>query len=329
MLLAPASGPGIGGGHLMRCLTLAEALRARGLACALRVGEAGADLARRFGGDAYEVLSAPVEVLLQQRRFDAVIIDDYAIGLQDERRWRAHVRTLAVIDDLADRPHACDLLIDPGYGRDDRDYSGLVPAEAKLLTGPAFAPIRPGFAALRGGALARPLAPEPRRAFVSFGLSDVEGVAARAIVLIRARHPALPLDVALSADAVSLNALQARAASDPNLHLHVDTPHVAPLMAGADMAVGAGGASTWERACLGLPTLAVIVADNQRTMIQTMAADGAVLAVDLHGGEFDAAFDDALLTLGDAAVRTAMGNRSAALCDGLGAARIADALVAL
>jgi UDP-2,4-diacetamido-2,4,6-trideoxy-beta-L-altropyranose hydrolase len=311
----------------MRCLSLAQAFRAQGVECALATRPSGVEIARRFGGG--PIHAAPVEDLLKDHAFDILIVDDYAIGAQDEQRWRPHVSAMAVIDDLADRPHAADLLVDPGYGRRASDYAGLVPTGAQILTGPAFALVRPAFAALRPVALARSVAPTPRRAFVSFGLSDVDGVAARAVGLIRVRYPDLPLDVALSSDAASLGVLEALAAWDANLRLHVDTADVARLMATADMAVGAGGASTWERACLGLPTLAVIVADNQRAVIKAMAADGALLAVDLYGKDFDEALDAALVRIGGADVRATLRDRSATLCDALGAERIAEAVLAL
>ena len=100
-------------------------------------------------------------------------------------------------------------------------------------------------------------------------------------------------------------------------------------MAAADMAIGAGGASTWERCCLGLPTLAVIVADNQRDMIRRLASDGALLAVDMHDAAFEAAFGAALDRLVGLEVRIALRARSAPLCDGRGAERIADAILSL
>ena len=164
---------------------------------------------------------------------------------------------------------------------------------------------------------------------MSFGLSDVGRVAERAVGLIRARAPTLALDVVLGADAASLPGLKARARTDPALALHVDTADVAALMARADAAVGAGGSGVWERCAGGLPSLAVIVADNQRPLVGALAARGATLACDLLGPDFDSRFAEAFDALYDASVRDGLAAKAHALCDGRGAARVAQALLAM
>ena len=141
--------------------------------------------------------------------------------------------------------------------------------------------------------------------------------------------PDLQIDIALASEAISADALRVAARSDQRLDLHFDARNVAELMAVADMAIGAGGASTWERCCLGLPTLAVIVADNQRDMIRRLAMDGAVLAVDMSDANFEADFDVALDRLTRMDVRTDLRMRSINLCDGRGAERVADAILSL
>ncbi len=329
MLFAPAAGPGIGGGHVMRCLTLAGALTARGARCGFAVNANGAALAERFGGGLFELHRGDVQAALAAGAFDVLVLDDYALASEQEWALRGAVKRLVVIDDLADRPHLADLLIDPGYGRTDADYAALLPPDAVCLTGPRYALVKPAFAALRTEVLARPVPDAPRRLFLSFGLSDIDGIAARAVVAVRSVFPDQRIDVALGSDADSVPALKARAETDPDLHLHLDAANVADLMAAADLAIGAGGASTWERACLGLPTLTVIVAHNQRPTIQALAKDGALLAVELQSPGFEAAFDQALARLARFDVRQALRGRSAELCDGRGAERVADAILAL
>ena len=104
---------------------------------------------------------------------------------------------------------------------------------------------------------------------------------------------------------------------------------VAALMGAADLAIGAGGGSTWERAALRLPTLAVIVAENQRRMIERLAQDGGLLSVDLDQPDFETALAAAYDRLQDAGLRRKLADRAAALCDGQGADRVAQALLAL
>jgi len=336
ILFAPASGDGIGGGHVMRCLTLAQALSARGAVCEFVVGHDGAQLLKAYGAGRFvlhcyvgEKTEPAIAAVVHNQHFDSIVIDDYLIADNVERRLAKHTRRVVVIDDLADRAHCADLLVDPGFGRSAQDYNALLPDAAVRLIGPAFAMVRPAFGALRGATLGRSATRKPNRIFMSFGLSDVEAIAGRAVDLVTTSGLDLQIDVALSSSAQSAPRLRALAAADDRVRLHFDARDVADLMASADMAIGAGGASTWERCTLGLPTLAVIVADNQRPMIHAMAADGALLAVDLTAATFEADFTAALQTLAEVDVRIALRDRSAALCDGQGANRIADAILAL
>ena len=253
----------------------------------------------------------------------AVVLDDYAADAVAERMLAAPGRVLMAVDDLADRPHAVDLLLDPGYGRDAADYAALAPG-AQVLAGPAYALLRPGF----GGDATAPVDGPLRRLFVSFGLSDVEGVTARAAGLARMVLPDVALDVALAAEARSLPLLRARANAGEPIALHVDTPDVAGLMRRADAALGAGGSSVWERCALGLPSLAVVVADNQRPLIEALQAQGVVIGCDLHASDFEARFVAGLEALRDPGRRRTLAERSRALCDGRGAERAARALLA-
>ena len=329
VLFAPAAGPDVGGGHVMRCLTLAEALAARGARCAFAVNEAGAALVWRFGGGAFLVHQRKAEAVLSATAFDVLVLDDYNAPVDRDPSLRSAVKRFVVIDDLANRPHRADLLVDPGYGRKDADYAAFLPADAALLTGPAYALVKPAFARLRTETLQRPVQPESCRLFLSFGLSDIDGIAARAVEMVRRVFPLVRIDLALASDARSASRLKAAAETDPNLQVNLDAANVADLMAAADLAIGAGGASTWERACLGLPTLAVIVADNQRAMIERMASDGALLAVDLRDAAFETRFADALIRLRQSDLRTSLRVISAALCDGRGAERVAEAILTL
>jgi UDP-2,4-diacetamido-2,4,6-trideoxy-beta-L-altropyranose hydrolase len=328
-VFAPASGPGVGGGHVMRGLTLAQALARRGVACRFAVGPVGAALIERFAGGAFPVTRlgrlADLPAALGPDGCDLLVLDDYGADARTEGKVRGAARRIAVIDDLADRAHAADILIDPGFERRPDDYDGLLPPAALRLIGPAYALVREGFAARRAAALARPVGETPGRVFASFGLGDVQAIAARAVRWIRATAPEARIDLALAADAESRPALEAMA--DPALYLHLDAADPAALMAEADFAVGAGGASTWERACLGLPTLAVILADNQRAMIRRMAAAGVLLAVDLAAPEIEADVQAALAQLRAPETRRALRDRSAALCDGQGAGRVAEAII--
>lgn len=162
------------------------------------------------------------------------------------------------------------------------------------------------------------------------GLTDVGGVTARLVERLRPRVDEVGLDIVLGAAVPSLPGLTKVARRDPRLMLHVDTPHMARLTAEADIGVGAPGSSTWERCTLGLPSVLVVLAENQRPAARAMAERGAGLVVDLAAPDFDAAFDRALMRLlRDGKLRRDLARASAEVCDGLGAGRTAEAFLAL
>ena len=336
------SGPEVGGGHVMRCLTLARALTGRGADCAFVESRAAAPILRRFGWPAQTLLAmAGAEdlggLVAYARDFadrfqpDVVVIDHYGANSGQEAALKRELRQVVVIDDLADRRHYCDLLVDPAYGRKAEAYRTLAPAHARLLTGPAYALVRPEFAAARQRALSRRAKHAPvARGLVALGLTDLGGITER---VVRALAPALGearLDVAVGAEAQSLPALRDLASGDKRLRIWVDSAEMATLTADADIAIGAGGSSVWERAVVGLPSATVILAENQRVMIEHMADAGFTRGLDAAAPDFEVRLVDAWRRLeGDTALRWRLTERSAELCDGHGADRVAEAVLQL
>ncbi|MET3665460.1 UDP-2,4-diacetamido-2,4,6-trideoxy-beta-L-altropyranose hydrolase [Caulobacter sp. 1776] len=304
----------------MRSLTLAKALAQKGAACAF---QATPEVARVLDAFAPNMARADAEA-----DFDAVVFDSYALGADDHRAI-AKGRPTLVIDDLADRPLAADLVLDAGPARTAEDYAGLVGPRTGLLLGPNHAPVRPAFAALRDAALARRAEDGPvRRILVSLGLTDVGGITGRVVALLRPIIGDVALDVVLGGEAPSLPALWALAAADPRLVLHVDTQHMPSLIVEADLAIGAGGSTTWERCVLALPALTLILADNQIAAARALEAAGVTPCLEVAAPDFDTAFVrevEALLT--DGARRAALSAASARVCDGLGADRVAEAFL--
>lgn len=320
-------GPEVGGGHVVRCLTLARALSERA-DCAFVAPPVVRRLIETFGPAGIEALDAPeptvepVRALADAYRPDWLVIDHYRLQRADESALRAPGRRLMIMDDLADRPRDGDLLLNPGYGRVARDYRGLVPDGARVLAGPRYALVRPEFAAAREQALARRGESPVRRVLVSLGLTDVGGVTGKVVQALLPVLGEVQLDVAIGCAAPSLGAL--KALSDPRITLHVDTTDMAQLTAEADLAIGAGGSSVWERACLGLPAVTVILADNQRDLTLRMEADGLTIAVDGSDGDFGARVRKAFEGLAKEGRRDAISDLLSELCDGLGAPRIAN-----
>lgn len=328
ILFVVDAGPAVGGGHLMRSLTLARALEAQGASYAFVGPPAVAELLDTFSPDSARIAAEDLAAAAVRESFDAVVFDHYGLSEPDHRAM-AQGRPVLVIDDLANRPLGADIVLDAGPARKAEDYSGLVSVACRLLLGPNFAAVRPEFAALRGPALAWRGEPV-QRILVSMGLTDVDGITSRVVELIRRRATEAGLDIVLGASAPSLPGLTKVARRDPRLMLHVDTPHMARLTAEADIGVGAPGSTTWERCILGLPSVLVVLADNQRPAAAAMADREAALVVDVADPEFDRSFDRALWNLlRDADLRRTLARNSAEVCDGLGAGRAAEALLAM
>jgi UDP-2,4-diacetamido-2,4,6-trideoxy-beta-L-altropyranose hydrolase len=342
ILFLADAGAEVGGGHVMRCLTLARALIDRGAECAFVESRAAAPILRRFGWPAQTLLAmADAQELPDLIRFgrefadrfeaDLVVVDHYGASVAEEMELQGLHRRIAVIDDLADRRHVCDLLIDPGFGRRREHYAGLVRPSCVEMIGPSHALVRSEFAQARPRALSRRARHEPvRRVLVSFGLTDVGGITARVVDALAGRLGDERLDVVLGPGAPSLDTLSSLAARDRRVRLHVDVQDMVTLTADTDIAIGAGGSSVWERACLGLPTLIVVLADNQAAMAERLATAGAAIALDARAPDFESALIaewDRLIE--DRQLRWDLSARSSELCDGRGAERVAEALLGL
>ncbi|KSB90173.1 UDP-2,4-diacetamido-2,4,6-trideoxy-beta-L-altropyranose hydrolase [Caulobacter vibrioides] len=334
ILFVVNAGPSVGGGHFMRGLNLARALEARGATFAFAGPPAIAGLSETFASPAicagtFEADDLVAGAAALAADHDALVFDHYGLDADDHRRIAAG-RPALVVDDLADRPLAADLLLDAGVARQAGDYEGLVPAHAQLLLGPNNAALSPAFAALRDAALARRAATaRVERVLVSLGLTDVGGITA---ATVRALLPVLGerrLEVVVGGQAPSLPALRDLAAADPRLALHVDSRDMPRLTAQADLAIGAAGSSSWERCVLGLPTVSLVLADNQREAAQALSALGAhrsLNAEPLSPEDLRRAFATLADDLG---AWRAMSAAAAKVCDGLGAQRTADRFIAL
>jgi UDP-2,4-diacetamido-2,4,6-trideoxy-beta-L-altropyranose hydrolase len=334
ILFVVNAGPSVGGGHFMRGLNLARALETAGAVCAFAGPPAVTGLSETFASPALCAGTFADDALVTGAAalaadYDAIVFDHYDLDAEDHRRIAAG-RPSLVVDDLADRPLAADLLLDAGIARQARDYEGLVSPHAELLLGPDNAALSPAFAALREEALTRRAATARiERVLVSLGLTDVGGITARTVEALLPVLGDRVLDVVAGGQASSLPALRALAAADPRLTLHVDSRDMPRLTARADLAIGAAGSSSWERCVLGLPTVSLVLADNQREAAQALSDLGAhrsLNAEPLDGEDLRRAF--AALAEDHDAWR-AMSAAAAKVCDGLGARRTAVRFLAL
>ena len=303
----------IGSGHVMRCLTLANALKAQGADCHFISREHPGHLLEVIDQRGYkvhrlashvvhtELAQAPAHAawlgstwqtdatdtaaILADLQPNWLVVDHYALDHRWEEALAPHYRKLLVIDDLADRAHNCDLLLDQNLGRQPAHYAKWVPAHCRVLTGPHYALLHPEFAALRTYSLQRrKTQPAWRQLLITMG--GVDQTNATGQVLQALKTCALPVDcritVVMGLTAPWLQNVQQLAAQIPfSTDVVVNVSDMAQRMADSDLAIGAAGSTSWERCCLGLPTLLVVLADNQRGIANALDQAGSATALEL------------------------------------------------
>lgn len=344
----------IGSGHAMRCLTLGGALKSRGASVMFLSRSLPGNLNRLIHAKGFKMIAlpssdsrcAPTDDGEDYRGFDAVgdaeacavalnghdtdwlVVDHYGIDAHWEHHLRCHTRNIMVIDDLADRSHDCELLLDQNISRTGAArYDGLLPPACSRLVGPRYALLREEF---RRSRLRRQRSgtSSPYRVFVFFGGADACNITGRALrALNRPEFSNLEIDVVVGSSNPHLAAVRGEAARNPAVTLHVDVDDMAACMIGSDFALGAGGVATWERCCIGLPTLVVTVASNQRPAIAELHQRGAVEWLgdegDIEERDIRRAIRD---VLSDPASLREMRRRARAVVDGRGTARVVDFL---
>jgi UDP-2,4-diacetamido-2,4,6-trideoxy-beta-L-altropyranose hydrolase len=348
------SGSHIGGGHLFRCLTLADELRRLGASVRFVSREHPGHLLARLDAQGYAVdrLPAPPSAgpsadghawlgvtqdadatqtlaALGEQRVDWLIVDHYGIDAEWERLAREAGHHLMVIDDLDDRTHDAALLLDQNYFGTDTPhrYERHVSADCRKLLGPRYALLQPDYQRLR-----QSLAPRPgtvRRILVFFGMNDPTRATLTVLqALSRAEFSAIAIDVVVGNDPVILEELRSLARARPGITIHQQMPSLADLAAGADLAIGACGATTWERACLGLPAIVATIADNQVALANALAAEEFAVLVGRSASASSEIWRIVLRQLLKSPERVAaLGYHARALTDGQGARRVARVML--
>lgn len=341
----------IGSGHLMRCLTLAQSLQAAGVETSFICRDLPGNLASWLKGCGQQVdmlpappaplprgsseylswLAVPMEMeiaqskalLAQSADVDWVVVDHYALDAEWERQVPPAGASVLAIDDIANRQHACQLLLDQNhYHHAQTRYAGLA-GEASFLLGPQYALLRPDFAACRE--LAAQRGAELRRLLVFLGGSDVANVTANVLRgLGMVKQEGLEIEVIVGQANPHRNIISALC-NALGAHLLLQVDDMARRMARADLSIGATGVATWERAALGLPTLAVSVADNQREIARYAHELGILRwlgdAQDLTEQDWTQALQWAL---GHPSALREQSARGMQLVDGLGAPRVVE-----
>lgn len=284
----------VGSGHVMRCLALANGLRAAGgdvyFICRDLPGLLGAVILKQGypvhllpapsganGGTGWQEDATRSQAIADELpSLDWLVVDHYELDARWEAAMRASAARIMVIDDLANRRHDCDVLLDQNYHESlEARYDGLVPAGCRKLLGPGFALLRPEFRQERNKLRVRD--GSVRRILVCFGGSDPYNLTAKALEAIsRVVRPEVFVDVVVGAANPHNDMLASVCRQQPCATLHIQATNMAELTAASDLGIGAGGATTWERCLLGLPTLTVVVADNQERTTHDLSKIGAI-----------------------------------------------------
>lgn len=336
----------IGSGHIARCLTLAKVLRDGGadvvFACRLLPGHLLASLEAQgwrtyrlpatYGEEEavqdieaalpWQADIAALQVLLTaEEAFDWIIVDHYGLDHHWQTAARQWAPRIAAIDDLANRRHAVDLLLDQNLSGTPSAYAPWVEPACRTLLGPRFALIRDEFK--RDPVL---IQAQARRVLVNFGGFDAAGETYKAMLAL-AEIDGLEVDLIAGTGNPEWARMQAMAVSRPTWRLQTHTDEFARLMAQADLFVGAGGGTSWERAALGLPTLCIAVAANQQANAERLAAAGAHLYLGPRETVSVESLRQAIsVLLANQGLRQSFAERSRQLVDGQGARRVAVAL---
>jgi len=348
----------IGTGHVMRCLALAQGVLSGGGEAVFVCRELPGHLCDEISARGFPVLRLPAgaageredsgvslpaawlgtswqndakqtcAVLEPLEPAEWLVVDHYALDARWEAAVRAVARRLMVIDDLFDRPHDADLLLNqnilPGI---TASYAGLVAASCRLLLGPRYALLQAHYCELRNRI--PPRIGKIERVLVYFGGVDTDNLTARSLeALFAVGCGDLSIDVVLPVAGPHKESVRTLAGRLPGAHIYETLPSLAKLMAAADLAIGAGGATSWERLCLGLPTLVVTLSENQRLIAQALQANELAVWLGHHDAVTVSQLADALRPLLLQGLPPDWSARCRAAVDGAGSARV-TALMAL
>ncbi len=323
----------------MRCLSLADELKRWNMdvrfLCRAEAGNFSHVIERR----GFQVTTLPAG-LSQERELESVhkmlshegrpadwiLIDHYGLDKYYESEIRKAAKQVMVIDDLADRPHDCDVLLDQNHHPGQNRYRQLIPETCVSLLGTDYALLRPQFREARQ-AMARQYE-TVSRLLVFMGGADLHndtGKVLRAWQMLKRSD--IVTDVIIGGCNPHAPAIQALAAQIPQVRCHGHVDNMAALMVQADIGVGAAGSTTWERCCVGLPGIVMIQAENQRAIAEHLETAGVVMNLGWSAQVNEQAIKHSLeQLLQDVNRRKEMSARGQHLVDGRGAVRVAEFL---
>lgn len=349
----------IGIGHVMRCLTLAAKLNNAQHQIIFLCKQHHGNLIELIESSGFEViaLSKPTNNIenehnerlwlgchyqqdakeclkyIQSAKFkkiDLLIVDHYSLDYQWQDLLNPLCEKIMVIDDLANREHHCDILLDQTFGRSQQDYHHLIPEQCTLLLGKEYMLLRDEFYQFRILAQTQRISSQPhisKNILISLGGADPDNMASSILywlILLKTDFHNLKVCLVANANSNFLSELNSIAKKHRWIKIITKPPSMATLMLKADIAIGSSGATAWERCCLGLPSLSIISADNQQLVNKNLANIGACTSLGYFKNLRKQTFIEALtLLFNNQKHYKNMVQQSFDCCDGLGAGRVA------
>ncbi|RDL15447.1 UDP-2,4-diacetamido-2,4,6-trideoxy-beta-L-altropyranose hydrolase [Pseudomonas jessenii] len=346
ILIRADASPTIGSGHIARCLTLARVLRKQGSHVAFACRQLPGHRLDALSGEGFETFALPefypgedpqqaiesmlpwqadidaLDLLLEDHaEFDWIIVDHYGLDHHWQTAARRWAPRIAAVDDLATRRYSVDLLLNQNLSGLSDNYTPLLPEGCRTLLGPRYAMLREEF-----DCPAIDIKPEARRVLVNFGGFDAAMQTHHAMLAL-VDFPELDVDFVAGVDNPAWAQMQALAQTRPNWRLHSFVSDFHQRMTEADLFIGAGGGTSWERAALGLPTICIAVSNNQQVNGEVMAAAGAHVFMGAREQVSVTQLRDAIgFVAGNFYLRQSLAERSRQMVDGRGALRVAAAL---
>jgi len=346
VLIRADASPTIGSGHIARCLTLARVLRGQGSHVAFACRRLPGHRLDALRAEGFETFALPeryaaedpqqaIESMLPwqadidalglqlegQAEFDWIVVDHYGLDHHWQTAARRWAHRIAAVDDLATRRYSVDLLLNQNLSGQSENYAPLLPEGCRTLLGPRYAMLREEF---RCPAIE--IKPKARRVLVNFGGFDAAQQTHHAMLAL-ADFAELQVDFVAGADNPAWAQMQALAETRPNWRLHSFVSDFYQRMTEADLFIGAGGGTSWERAAMGLPTICIAVSNNQQANGEVMAAAGAHVFMGAREQVSVEQLRDAIgFVTGNHYLRRSLAERSRQLVDGRGAERVAAAL---
>jgi UDP-2,4-diacetamido-2,4,6-trideoxy-beta-L-altropyranose hydrolase len=344
----------IGTGHFVRCLTVANRLKRSGartrficyplpqslvdqldrheheyypLSGLVEAASSAEDVAIPHGHWIPTSLNADAKKTIQVLagvEWDLLVVDHYALDSVWESALRPYTKKIFVIDDLADRNHNCDFLLDQNFYLDYQDrYDSKVSKDCHLLLGPKYCLLRDEF--IEADQSRNSISYKVKEILVFMGGVDLENYTIKVInSLILCNLSNCSVNIVIGDSHPDLIGIQ-EICQKQGFHCFIQTKKMANLMISADMAIGAGGTAVWERCYLGLPTITIEVAENQKRLIQDAAKQGLIYSPEINQKDFEGSLATHIAALiENPSLRQLIASRGQSAIDGFGVSRVMD-----